>query len=484
MSLTLGSRRWVVVALGAVALFSATGVTAQHVFHQPSTLKYAVTVGGPLLLAWLFASTNPLAVMSALLVIAAPFAGYVMTFQGVRIPLLAPLLVLGAYCAALRGPAPGRRSALAAGGALMALSLVAPLIESPDRTGVLGTLTSLFVAAWLAARASSEDGGFIALAWAFLISAAIQAALALWQRHTGQALNLYGSAGAQTINYNGYFFGYLNTVRPPGAFYDPISLGNMLAIAVPLGGGLIVRTVRRREIGQVVIAALALVLVLAGLESTLDRMSWIGALAGLATTILLLPGNRRRRGLLATLIALGAVVLVAGLGGQSTPAQRAASILHPLNETGTGNGDVLRIQIWQRAVSTAEAHPITGIGLGRFQSTLAGELAPAGTQGHAHSTYLQLAAEGGLSALIGLLAVVLALRRDLRITRREDVLWGAVLTGAVLAMLVCWTTDVTIRYSAVATYMGILFGMVAGRARRAQALAQARAERRRPSAAA
>ncbi len=71
-------------------------------------------------------------------------------------------------------------------------------------------------------------------------------------------------------------------------------------------------------------------------------------------------------------------------------------------------------------------------------------------------------------ALAGLLAVLVALYRDLTLTRRVDPVWGAALAGSAVALLLCWLTDVTIRYSGVATYMGIVFGLVAGRARRAR----------------
>jgi O-antigen ligase len=243
----------------------------------------------------------------------------------------------------------------------------------------------------------------------------------------------------------------------------------MLALALPLGAGLAVRGARRRDPLRFGLAIGGSLVVLAGLVVTLDRMSWIAALLGLAAAALLLPGPQRRRVIVVAVLAAGVLVLLGGVGGQSTVGQRAASIVHPLSERGTGNGDVLRIEIWQHAVAQFEAHPFSGVGMGRFQGILAGELAPAGTQGHAHSTYLQLAVEGGILALLGLGAVLVAVHVDLRRIRRIDPLWGAALTGAVLALLACWVTDVTIRYSGVATFMGVVFGLVAGRARRSAA---------------
>jgi O-antigen ligase len=468
MILTLPQRRALIALLGLVALVSATGLSA-HLFHQPTLLKYAITVAAPLLLAALLADVNPLSLLTGLIVLAAPFAGYAVTVHGTHVLLLMPLFTLAAFAAALHDVGAARRSALHRAGVVMLAALLLPWLEASAPLGVLGTLISLFAAAYFAARACADERGFTRVLWAFVIAAAIQALLALWQRATGHQLNLYGSAGQQTFISGGYFFSYLDTTRPPGAFYDPISLGNMLAIAVPLAAGLITRYLRTRTWPGVLAAALALIVILAGLEATLDRMSWIGALAGLAAVLMLTPGRRRARIALGSALVIGAVVLLGGVGSQATLTQRASSILHPLNEISTGNGDQLRIEIWKVAVAQARAHPVAGIGLGRLQGVLADQLPPAGLYSHAHSTYLQLAAEGGILALIGLLVVLLALARDLRWIRAVDPLWGAALTGAALALLACWLTDVTVRYSGVATYMGIAFGMIAGRARLARA---------------
>jgi O-antigen ligase len=209
------------------------------------------------------------------------------------------------------------------------------------------------------------------------------------------------------------------------------------------------------------------------LELTLSRMSWVGAAGGIVVAILMLPSGPRRTLLPVVLLAVAIPVALGAFSGSSNTLQRLSSITHPLNETGTGQGDVLRVEIWQRAVSVAEQHPVAGVGLGRFQRMLGADFPPAGTQAHAHSTYLQLAVEGGALAVLGLLAVLVALKRDLVGVLRTDRLWGAVLLGACVAMLVVWLTDVTIRYSGMAVCFGLLFGMVAGRARSARAQAEA-----------
>jgi O-antigen ligase len=471
MTLSLEARRTVVVIAGLVALLGAMGITEARLFHQASTLKYALTVVGPLFVGVLAMSTRPIVLITALLVIAAPFAGFNMTFQALRVPLLAPILIIGTAIAMLSPPQRAPRSALAAAGLLLLATFVLPTIESPVPTDVLVVLASLFVAGYLVSRASATPEGFRAIVWAFVASAAIQAALAIWESTTGNRLNLYGSAGAQTFGANsGYFFGYLGTkTRPPGAFYDPISLGNMLAIAVPLSAGLAIHYAGLRRWLKGGAAILALGVIVVGLEITLSRMSWVGAAVGLAVAALLLPRPQRRVVLPALVLVFAVTALVGAFGGHSSALQRLSSITHPLNETGTAQGDVLRVEIWQRAASIAVNHPVAGIGFGELRNVIAGELVPAGTQSHAHSTYLQLAAEGGAIALLGLLAVLLALRRDLGRALRDDRLWGAALVGSGIAMLICWLTDVTIRYSGVAVCMGVVFGLVAGSARRARA---------------
>ena len=47
------------------------------------------------------------------------------------------------------------------------------------------------------------------------------------------------------------------------------------------------------------------------------------------------------------------------------------------------------------ALATVAAHPLAGIGFDRIQDVFAATFPPAGGQGNAQSTYLQIAAEGG-----------------------------------------------------------------------------------------
>lgn len=474
MTLSLRQRQALVVLTGLAALVGAAGITEAHVFHQPSTLKYAVTIIGPLFIGTLLMSRDPISIVGALLIAAAPFAGFSMTFKGTHVPLLAPILVIGAAVAVSVEQPVARRSALASAGALALVTFVLPVIESPALSNTLAVLASLFFGAYLASLASSTRQRFLTLTWAFVASASIQAALALWENTTGHRLSLYGGAGLQTFGGN-YFFGYIGgTTRPPGAFYDPISLGNMLAISVPLCAGLAIYYGRLRRWVPTCIAVLAAALIVTGLEITLSRMSWIGAVAGVAVAAVLLPPSQRRAVLPGLALAIGVAAVLGLFGGHSPVIERLGSITHPLNEAGTQNEDVIRVDVWNQAIAVAKHHPVAGVGFGGLVKILSSQFAPAGLQSQAQSTYLQVAAEGGLLAIAGLLAVLYAAVNDLGRLFRADRLWAAILAGSFVAMLVCWLTDVTIRYSGVAVYMGMLFGMIAGGSRRASAASGAR----------
>ena len=92
-------------------------------------------------------------------------------------------------------------------------------------------------------------------------------------------------------------------------------------------------------------------------------------------------------------------------------------------DAGTAQGDLI-VQ-----VARAHAH-LAGIGFDRIQDVFAATFPPAGGQGNAQSTYLQIAAEGGALGILGLIAVLLALPRDLARVLARERLWGAVLCGA------------------------------------------------------
>ena len=466
--------RWgAILLLAALSLAGAVGLTSNALFTQPTTLKYAVTVAGPLLLLVAALHPRPLEPIVAGTVIVAPFAAYPFTLKGIGVPAILPFGLVAVVLAVATGPHEGPASSLGRSAPFIAALLLLPVLAGTQlsATGdhissplvVVGTLLAL---SWLVARAAATPEGTRLVIAAVVASAVLQAALAIWEFQTGRTLNVFTSS--QSSFASGYFFSYGASNRPTGSFADPISLGNVLAIALPLTTVAAVAYRRSQNRGPGAGAALPLLVMAAGmciglgLVLTFSRMSWVAAVAGLALAVLLRPKGTRARlaGGLALLGGLAIVIAVAAAG--PTLRTRYDSIFHPTAaNVSTANGDRTRQQLWKAALDVAVQHPIAGVGFDKLAPELATHVADVSILSHAHSTYLQLAAEGGLVLGIGALTLfAIALGRDLRKGLRTSPL-AAGLAGSILALAICWTTDYTIRYEAVAASVAPLIGLIA-----------------------
>jgi O-antigen ligase len=441
---------------GLLVLLAASGVFESTLFTQPSTLKYAVTVAGAALIALLATMKAPLRFLVGLAIVVAPFA-FVSTFSGVEVtPLLAVELL--AVLAALPRQG-GGISALRPAAAAFVLLMI-PAIVTSDRIGhwVLWlTLTAL--TGWLSFQVARERSGPQFVAAMLTLSALVQGALAIWEFKTGHQLNLYQSSGSAATS-DTYFFNYGGVTRSSGALPDPIGLGQVLALCIPISIAL-AASLRRWSMSVIVlcltgVAALGLVL-------SLSRMSIIGAIVGLLLTLSLLPGGARMR-TWGSVVLMIAVVAMLGLGlGGSQLQTRINSILHPTAaHVSTAAGDIARVHIWHAATRTGEAHPVTGVGLGNITKYLPRYGVPVTGAAHAHDTYLQIFAEAGILGLLGLLGLIAAAFRDLLRARFSDRIWVAGGTGALLATLIAWSTDVAIRYVQVSAMVAVLLGLIAG----------------------
>lgn len=443
-------------SLGALA--GLTGLSERAMFSQASPLKWGLSVAVPLLLAVCAMVREPLIPLAAATVLAIPFAGASAQLAGLALSPLLLLLIAGGAVAITRGPAVARRSMLGRVAPLALGLLTIPVLlgRTPSRSVEL--IAYLVATAWLVARASALPRGLTVMLAAIVASAALQASLAIWQSRTGNLLNLYGTSGQPRFGQD-YFFQYEGENRPTGAFFDPISLGNALALACPLAVALAASRSglsTRLRLGAAVAGGLAA----SALILTLSRMSWIAAATGILATVLLLPPSRRVRAAIGV-AATGVVVIVvaaATLGSGLT--QRFESILHPRSSaTVTAEGDNQRIQFWDAALATAERHPIAGIGVEQLAPRLQ-QFPDTGPDIHAHSTYLQLLAEGGGLAIVALGAILVGAFVDLAeaLRRRREQAAGAV--GALLALLIVWSTDYTLRYVSVAATFAALLGVV------------------------
>jgi O-antigen ligase len=447
----------------AGALVGASGVLQKALFSRPSDLKYGLTVAAPLFLVAVFTATEPLLVAVPAIIVASPFAGFSATFAGTRVSLLVPLLAAGVAIAVATGPRPRRLSS--AGWAVVPalLLLAVPFWEGTAHSQYLVVVGAMIVVGWLVARAASLPSGLGVVAWSLVASGTLQAVLAIWEFRTGHLLNLYSSAGNNVFG-SAYFFSFGDENRPTGSLYDPISLGNILALTCPLA---LVLSATARTTTARLLALAAMLLIGVALTLSLSRMSWVGAVAGLALVIVLLPARHRWRAGLTVLALAGAVVFLPLGFAHGSIDQRFSSIFHPTSKSvRTAQGDRQRVELWRAGLATAEAHPIGGVGLGNLLPDLAHRVGGLGPGSHAQSTYIQVLAEAGAAGALALLLIFGGLARDLaRGLRRERVLYAG-LAGALLSVLVTWLTDYTVRYAVVATTLAVLFGAIASRGAR------------------
>lgn len=452
-------RRFAFVGGCTVAMVSASGLLTPVLFSQPSLSKYAVTVLAPAILAVLAMARMPLRFIVGLSILVAPLA-FVATFSGIQITLLQCLLVAAAVLAAA-GVRTERMGWLGYGSIAASVALV-PAIASASNVAsyTLWLVETLFMG-WLVYVVAREPGGGRFVCVMIIGSAALQGLLAVYEYRSGHQLNLYNQSGTTTLG-SGYFFSYGSAKRYTGAMPDPIALGNVLAMGIPLI--VCLAALERRAWIRLLIAILGAGTTL-GLVLSLSRMSWIGAASGVITCLLLLPKRVRLPsviGVVATAAVVGAVGL--GLGGASLR-KRISSTLNPTNLQSTysitAQGDQLRIRLWSAAIRTAEAKPLTGSGFGNLVPDLDrhGVSVPLGA--HAQSWYFQLLGEAGLFGGVALLCWIIAALRDLWVAfgRFRIIVSGA--AGSLVAILITWTTDIEPRYVQVSAMVASLFGLIA-----------------------
>lgn len=138
----------------------------------------------------------------------------------------------------------------------------------------------------------------------------------------------------------------------------------------------------------------ALLLVVATIFST-ARGAWLAALAACGTLWLIGSGRADDRRARRRVVA---VVAVAGVTLAAIPSLRAEA-RHMFDVTGANAG---RIAIYRANLDIVHDHPVFGLGFGRYAEAARPYYArrpAADRQSHAHSNYLQLAAEAGLTGL-------------------------------------------------------------------------------------
>ncbi|MCW2985409.1 MAG: putative rane protein of ExoQ family [Conexibacter sp.] len=455
-------QRIIVMAVCLLGIVLATtGLLADHLFAQPTTAKYFMTVIAPTVGALTCLSPQPLRVVTAAAIVLGPFS-MSSTLRDVTLSPLGILLAAGGVLALFRTRAGDRLTSTSLVMAIV-LALLAPaVLLGSGISHYVAWLGGTFVAGWVAFVVAQERGGrrFV-LSWV-VIAGLVQAVLAIFESTRGVRLALHsqgGQAAASTFAFGDNYF------RPAGAMPDPISLGNVLAFVLPLGVSLAATAVRRREglAWTAVTAVIALALLL-----TYSRLSWVGGILGVGVAVVFMPPRMR---LVTGLTSVAGLVLIVVMGltlAGPTVRERFSSIADPTARTNrTFKGDRERQAIWHSSVSVFRERPATGTGFGNLQPEL-GKYLPSSPNGlHAHSVYLQILAASGIAGAAALLLllghIALAIGRGLLTDRARY----AGYAGAFFAMLVPWLTDTTARYAQVTVFFAFCFGaMLAARARR------------------
>ncbi len=154
--------------------------------------------------------------------------------------------------------------------------------------------------------------------------------------------------------------------------------------------------------GSVGAAAAALVILLAIVHST-ARGAWL-AMAAIVLALAAI-GRARRAGVLVAVLAAAGVLAI----GASPDLRREAGAMFARGGINAG-----RVGIYGANLDVVHDHPVLGLGFGRYERAAAPYYAAhptADRRSHAHSDYLQMAAEAGL---VGLAAFVLLYLSALR----------------------------------------------------------------------
>lgn len=187
------------------------------------------------------------------------------------------------------------------------------------------------------------------------------------------------------------------------SFFNPNLLAGYLAMSAPLTLGALLMLGRElpepRRRAYTALLTVGLWLQLSALALTASRLGML-AFLGAAAVFLALTGAWRLLGrdFILRLALVG--VLLMGVFWLSTPATQR---LTPQAATQDVHSGAFRIETWKGALHTALANPVLGVGTGAFEWQYP-RYASVGYTRAAHNTYLELAAESGLPALLLLIA--------------------------------------------------------------------------------
>ncbi|MCX7993944.1 MAG: O-antigen ligase family protein [Fimbriimonadales bacterium] len=188
------------------------------------------------------------------------------------------------------------------------------------------------------------------------------------------------------------------------SFFNPNLLAGYLAMSAPLTLGLLLMAGRElpepRRRAYTALLTVGLWLQLSALALTASRLGMLSFL-GAAVVFLAIAGAWKllARDFVMRLLVVG--VLLLGVFWFSTPATQRLTPQAAAQDVHSG---AFRLETWKGTARAALANPILGVGAGAFEWQYP-RYAETGYTRSAHNTYLEIAAEAGLPALILLLAM-------------------------------------------------------------------------------
>ncbi|MCE5323526.1 O-antigen ligase family protein [bacterium] len=187
-----------------------------------------------------------------------------------------------------------------------------------------------------------------------------------------------------------------------GSFINPGYFAGFIVIVLPLTLG--VYLVIKRPILAVFIG-LAFIIETIALMLTGTKFGIVSAVGGLLIFFLLAIGTRSLRRSKFTRLFVLAVFLVPLLIVFSSPVKSRITAA----ETGGSqvHSTTFRVSTWQATIKMIKDHPLLGVGPGVY-ATAYPRYTIAGTTKAAHQSYLQLASESGVIAMIAFVLVILA----------------------------------------------------------------------------
>jgi O-antigen ligase len=438
-----------------LACISVSGLTESVAFSQPSTLKYLITVLGPLAAAAIAMTKRYDLVILSMAIFVAPF-NYVTTLSGFSFTPLQVLLIVGLLCSRF-GPQSGTRrrpTLLMTVGLVFALTLLGPLVRSEQRMNEVVLVAVVFAMAYLVATSARDPQGRNVVMASFIAACAVQGAIGVWEFLTHHQLNLYSSAGS--ADYQGsYFFQFQGLFRVSAAFPNPIAMGNVLAMSVPI---LIALVVAVKGAGRQALLFIAGLCILFGAVATLSRSSWLAIAVGAVIAMAFLGDSRVVKPLLGfSVVGVLAIVAAENFAGPALLARANTIFGGSTAATGTSIGDFTRHVVQGGALQVFRSHPLTGVGLGNLAPYLGGGSVRDGQ--NAQNYLYQMLAEAGFLAGASLLAALGALAwvaiRALIAYRTI----AAMLLAEIAVIAVVSSTDANFRYAQVSAFVAVLFGL-------------------------